>query len=151
MMNHLSIIIICSFSLLLYLVKGNDPVFLTTLSDYEAGSWVLTTTNPLSNNGFDSETTTVSYSNLYNSTPKIGLGLNLISSSYQSTTGFHSYIYDIVITSTSTSSAALQLNRTSNSINLIRLNYIVTTTFFDIRHTLIDLQSDIVYTSTSSL
>ena len=151
MMNHLSIIIICSFSLLLYLVKGNDPVFLTTLSDYEAGSWVLTTTNPLSNNGFDSETTTVSYSNLYTSTPKIGLGLNLISSSYQSTTGFHSYIYDIVITSTSTSSAALQLNRTSNSINLIRLNYIVTTTFFDIRHTLIDLQSDIVYTSTSSL
>ena len=151
MMNHLSIIIICSFSLLLYLVKGNDPVFLTTLSDYEAGSWVLTTTNPLSNNGFDSETTTVSYSNLYTSTPKIGLGLNLISSSYQSTTGFHSYIYDIVITSTSTSSAALQLNRTSNSINLIRLNYIVTTTFFDITHTPIDLQSAIVYTSTSSL
>ena len=90
-------------------VNGADPVFLTTLDDYEAGTWVLGTTNPLTNNGYSSESTSVSYENIYTS-PSIGLGLGYLNSIYDNTLTYHVYAYDLTITSTGSTSAEILLN-----------------------------------------
>lgn len=60
---------------------------------------------------------------------------------------------DVTITQKLTSSITIQLSRTVNSIQQLSLNYIVcdSSFFLDIRHTYVDLISQIVFTTASSV
>ncbi len=60
---------------------------------------------------------------------------------------------DVTIIQKTASSATIQLSRTVNAIQQLSLNYIVcdSTFFLDIRHTYVDLSTQIIFTSASSV
>jgi len=131
----------------------SNPVFLTTLSTIEVGTWVLVTTNPTTASGVSYENSNFNYLNTYTSVPNVGFGLDLIKSNYQTSVTSQSLMIDLTLVQKLQTNCLIQMNRTANSISQLTINYIVcdSSLFLDIRQMYVDLSASTVFTSASTL
>lgn len=125
-----------------------SPVFITTMSNFEVGQWVLTTTSPTTVSGFSYQNTAVTYLNYYTSIPNVGFGISFLNSLYTTTTSNNEYIIDVSIVQQLQSSSLIQANFTASTVQQLALNYIVSDSslFLDVRTSYSDLTLLNVYT-----
>lgn len=84
---------------------------------------MLVVSSPTTVSGYDTTSTTFSFPSSFSSAPNIALGLGYLSSTYTTTTSLYSWLIDVSVTSTSSTSAIVMFNRTSGVVSQIQLNY----------------------------
>lgn len=114
--------LLCS---MLMSVRSLSPYFVTTLTDCKTGSAVLTVSSPTTSGGIDTTTTTITYPTAFLGAPTLALGLRYLSSTYTTTVASdYTWIMDVSVSTTGSSTAILRCNRTSGVISQISVNYL---------------------------
>lgn len=105
-------------------IEAISPSFVTSLADCKTGSAVLTVSSPTTLNGYDTGSTSLTFPTAFSQAPNVALGLSYLSSTYSTTTNLYSWLIDLSVTSTTTTTAVIFLNRTSSIISQIQINYL---------------------------
>ena len=124
-----------------------SPIFQTTISSvYEASSKVLATSSLTTSGATSSQSTTITYSNTYFSTPSFGYGISYISGTWTQTSGAIETTIDVSSSASAQTSQTLLLSFTTGTVTNFRVNYLVCLPnsffFLDVQHSYQDLSSD---------
>ena len=137
---------------LLLSVRSISPSFVTSLADCKTGSAVLVVSSPNTTSGFDTTYTTVTFPTAFTQSPNVALGLSYLSSTYSTTTSLYTWMMDVSVSASGSSSTVLLFNRTSGIISQISVNYmaVLSTLFIEITTDRIDLTSTDLFNLTSN-
>ncbi len=103
-----------------------SPIFVTTVTNiFEASSAVLSTSSPTTSGGFSSQSTSITYTNFYFTTPVVGYGVSFINSNWIKTTAIVETIFDLSISTKNATVCTLKLNFTASTILQFSINYFV--------------------------